>query len=441
MNMLLPILCAVFFVSQACADGGDGATSAGSAANGGPRPMHDSVFYSNNIRAVTAVTEVFGGGQRTTAAIVEFGQPIKSSDLTNATFSVIGRKVTKIYASDHPDKAGVGNDGRFVIVELDPNDANASTYNPQGPILNQASVVVNQVGMVNAVGGESFSPTSKPIASTRQANLIMDDFQQFRFNDPVTGLALTYNLYIPKNYDPHKKYPLLLFMHDLGVTGLNPYATLAQGLGAIAFASAEDQAKHPAFILAPQYPVALANDSSQTSDYADITVRLIKALTDKYGIDNNRLYATGQSGGCMTSIALNVKYPDLFAASLLVAGQWDASKVAPMAHNRLWIIVSQDDQKAFPGMNAITAELQKAGAKITSAVWDGTSSPAQFKAAFDSVLNAGPDSNVYYVSFKKGTVIPAGESTQGAAGHVNTWRVAYTIESVRDWLFQQHKQD
>lgn len=228
-------------------------------------------------------------------------------------------------------------------------------------------------------------------------------------------------------------------MHDAGVTGTNPLRTLQQGLGAISFASPEDQIKHPAFVLAPQYPVAIANDASQISDYPDVTVRLIRDLITRYSIDEGRLYTTGQSGGCMASIALNIKYPDFFAASLLVAGQWDPAQVIPLAKNKLWIIVSQDDSKAYPGMNAITDALERNGARVTRAVWDGRSDANGFQAATDAMLKDGPNSNVYYAAFRQGTVIPEGISANGGAGHVWTWPIAYAIPAVRDWLLQQRK--
>ncbi|MDZ7962386.1 MAG: alpha/beta hydrolase-fold protein [Aulosira sp. DedQUE10] len=407
-------------------------------AGGGPG-MQDTVFYSEHIKAATAVTEVFGDGQRLTAVIVEYDMPIKNSSLSTTAFTVTGRNIMRVYANARSEKSQVGRDGNFVVIELDTADSNAPTYNAQGPVLRQVSVTVNQTARVQTASGLWYAPTTKPISNTRQMNLIVDDFQQFKFTDPVTGLVLTYNLFIPKNYAPNTKYPMVLFMHDLGVTNINPYTTLVQGLGATVWASSEEQVKHPAFVLAPQYPVALANDSSQTSDYADVTVRLIQDLQKRYSIDGNRLYSTGQSGGCMTAIALNIKHPKLFAASLLVAGQWDATKVAPMAKNKLWIVVSQDDDKAYPGMNAITAELEKHGARVTRAVWDGNTSAAQFKRDVADLLQAGPDSSIYYVAFRQGTVIPPGQSTAGAAGHRNTWRVAYTIEGIRNWLFQQHR--
>ncbi|MGH1554443.1 alpha/beta hydrolase-fold protein [Streptomyces sp. L7] len=45
-------------------------------------------------------------------------------------------------------------------------------------------------------------------------------------------------------------------------------------------------------------------------------------MTQQYSIDRKRRYTTGQSMGAMMSLGLNIKYPDLFAAAFIVAGQW-----------------------------------------------------------------------------------------------------------------------
>jgi len=102
-------------------------------------------------------------------------------------------------------------------------------------------------------------------------------------------------------------------------------------------------------------------------------------LTTRCSIDHKRLPTTGQSGGCMMSIAMDIGYPGFFAASFLVAGQLDATLVKPLATQKRWILVSQDDSIAFPGQNAITAEPGKAGAKISRV----TRSATQFRAAFE----------------------------------------------------------
>ncbi|WP_161883665.1 peptidase [Deinococcus alpinitundrae] len=438
-------------------------------------PPGSGVYYTEHIKAATAVTEVFGEGQKITAAIVEYDAPIKNSSLSQAAFTVTGYTVTRVYANTTAAKAMSGRDGRFVVLELSTAAAAASTSATStvappttaasattgssssvstaggstpsggppamGPMTggSQTSVTLNQIQPVSTVAGASYAPTVKTVASTRLSNLIADDFKQFRYTDPVTGLRLDYNLYIPKNLGPNQAYPLVLFMPDASTIGTNVYNPLTQGLGAVAWASPADQAKHPAFVLAPEYPVELANDDSQTSQYMDVTIRLIEQLSKQYHVDTKRLYTTGQSGGCMTSIAMNIKYPNFFAASFLVAGQWDATQVAPMAKNKLFIVVSQDDAKAYPGMNAITTTLEQNGGKVSRAVWDGTTSAEALSTNASTLVAQNPQSNVYYASFAKGTVIPAGQSTQGAAGHSNTWRVAYTISSIRDWVFQQHK--
>jgi hypothetical protein len=47
----------------------------------------------------------------------------------------------------------------------------------------------------------------------------------------------------------------------------------------------------------------------------DATVSLVADLTSKYSIDSSRPYATVQSMAAMMTIGLNVRHPELFAAS------------------------------------------------------------------------------------------------------------------------------
>lgn len=287
------------------------------------------------------------------------------------------------------------------------------------------------------LGDSTVASAGTTTASTAVTNLVVDDFRQAEFSDPKTGDRLKYNLFIPRDYDPAKSYPLVLFMHDAGATSTDPLTTLRQGLGAVAWASREDQARHPCFVLAPQYSGLIANDRSETTSMLDTTVDLIGKLAADYAIDRSRLYATGQSGGCMMSIAMNIKYPDLFAASFLVAGQWDPALVKPLAKAKLWIVVSEGDLKAYPGQNAITAVLEQEGAKVARTVWDGTSTPDAFAAAVAAM--AAEKAPINYVALRKGTVVPAGQTDDGGSNHINTWRIAYTIAGIRDWIMAQHR--
>ncbi|TBU88479.1 PHB depolymerase family esterase [Phytopseudomonas dryadis] len=401
-------------------------------------------------QSATAVTQVFGDGVRLTAVAVEYPAPVASANLSAADFQVAGRTVTGVFASGSSDPADRATAGRFVIVALSPEDANATLAEklPTQAGSGQPGSAQGGRGPGNAGDIPTYDTAYRPAQATLTApgagtlatravkNLIVDDFRQLAFHDPGTGDRLQYNLFVPRDYDPQQSYPLVLFMHDAGATSDDPFATLFQGLGAIVWASPEDQARRPCFVLAPQFAEIIADDDSRTSSMLDTTIDLIEALANQYSIDRKRLYTTGQSGGCMMSIAMDIKYPDFFAASFLVAGQWDPALVQPLARQKLWILVSQDDDKAYPGQNAITEVLEAEGARISRATWDGTWNAEQYRAAFEKIDAEG--SPINYVSFAKGSVLPPGDSGAGASGHRNTWRIAYSIEPIREWIFRQH---
>jgi predicted peptidase len=266
---------------------------------------------------------------------------------------------------------------------------------------------------------------------------VVDDFQQLEFTDFETGITLQYNLFIPKNYDPQELYPLVLFIHDAGAVSTDPRMTLIQGLGAVIWATPAEQAKHESFVLAPQYSHGIVNDKSEATPDLDVTVDLVKALLSQYNIDKNRVYTTGQSMGCMASIEMLIKYPHLFAAALLVAGQWDANKMSVLTRANMWVIVSEGDRKAFPGMNASMAALEAAGGKISRATWNGRASTEEFALNVNAIISEG--NNIKYTVLAKGTVVPEGLTDDGGNNHVHTWRIAYAIEGLRDWLFTQVK--
>ena len=416
----------------------------------------DQAVQPEHIKSVTALTEVFGEGQKLTAVAVEYDQAVENAKLATSTFMVAGRTITAVYANTAAEKAPApvaqmappcsqtpqvlqGANGQFVIIELSPSDNGAALWVQSGRTSArlEAKVAVTQIGEVTTTDGATYAANPHALINDKVINLIVDDFQQREFKDPNTGITVKYNLFVPKNYDKTKSYPLVMFIHDAGVTSTDTEATLVQGLGAVIWATPAEQAKHECFVLAPQFSTQIVNDKFEAAADLDATVNLINALVGEYNIDTNRIYATGQSGGCMSSIVLNLKYPDLFAASFLVAGQWDPTVVAPLAKEKLWIVVSAGDVKAFPGMNAITAVMEKEGANVSREMWNGQSTATEFAFLVSKMVAKGNPIN--YTVFQRGTVVPAGMTDDGGSNHVCTWRIAYTIEGIRDWLFRQSK--
>ena len=389
---------------------------------------------------VTAITEVFGDGQKLTGVILEYPTAINGRKLTKETFEVTDRTILNIYTNDVSEKTKNSKNGKYVIIELDPKDKNSGIFTTaQRGKFNEKKVSLIQKNKIYTTKNTVINPNKEVLTNTSSRDLIVEDFKQFEFKDPKTGLTLGYNLYIPKNYDKNKKYPLVLFMHDAGPTDLKEtVVALIQGNGAIVFASPEEQAKHEAFVLAPKYNKKIVDDAGNIDPLLDTTLNLLDYLKNEYSIDTDRLYTTGQSMGGMMSIVMNFRQPDLFAASYLVACQWAPNVVAPMAKNKIWITVSTGDEKAFPGMNAITDTLKKNGAKVAYGSWKGTYSSEEFTKAVKEMEKE--NANVNYSTLEKGTVIPKDvvETSKGGE-HIYTWTIAYNIEGVRDWLFSQSK--
>ena len=403
----------------------------------------EKIKYPKGIRNVTSVTEVFGTGQQITHIIVEFNEKVVNSQLKKDTFAVSGRTVKKIYSNNSPERTDVVKDGRYVIIELNQNDEGASLRvegNQEiGFQMKRATSRITQKEDILFTNGKKIEKNIAILENNKIKDLIVENFKQFVFTDPKTGVNVKYNLYIPKNYDKNKKYPLVLFMHDMGVLSEDTKSTLLQGNGAISFADPEVQKKNEAFVLAPQYSKQVVDDNGNITNDLEATVNLIRDhLLLKYNIDNRRIYATGQSMGGMMAIVMNYKYPELFAASYLVACQWNEKEVAPMAKNNLWIMVSTGDAKAYPGMNAITSELAKKGATITRETWKADYTNEQFLEAARKVM--GQKSNIKYTTLEKGTNPYLAKNANPGSEHAGTWKVAYNIPGVKDWMFSQSKQ-
>lgn len=441
-------------------------TAFGSATPSSADEAGGAASETGHVRSVTAITQVFGDGQKLVAVAVEYDSDIDGSTLSTSTFAVADRTVTKVYTNRTVDLAQRDKAGRYVIVELSPDDTAAALWvtqqgsgtpptddsgsgsgdagggpgeggpgvgdtTPGGTIV-AAKATLTQPGTVTTTRGVRYAPDSTARPTDTVVNPIVDDFQQFSFSDPATGQTLRYNLFVPKNYDPRKSYPLVLFMHDASVVNVATEGPLVQGLGAVCWASPEDQARHESFVLAPEYGSVVIDDNYEPSTLFEATANLVQSVAQQYSIDRNRLYTTGQSMGAMMSLGLNITYPDLFAAAFIVAGQWPETQAAPLAQKKLWILVSADDTKAYPGEQAITEVIQDQGTQVSTALWDGQSTAAEFAADVRSMK--AQRTPVNFAAFEPGTVVPSGSTTNA---HMATWQVAYTIPGIRDWIMRQ----
>jgi predicted peptidase len=267
---------------------------------------------------------------------------------------------------------------------------------------------------------------------------VVPKFQQFTYTDSETGKTIAYNLYVPVDYDASKSYPLVYYIADSSVVGKNVTSPLTQGYGGIIWATDAEQEKHESLVLVPEYSDVVLDDHSgyTTTDYLEMTVRLLQSVESKYNVDQKKIYATGQSMGCMIFMYLAAEHPDLFAAELFVDGQWDISKLTGLESQKFFYFAAEGDEKASAGQKEVTDMLTSAGIKYSTAEWDATWTTDEFKAAVASELTEGNAINC--VQWKLGTVLPEGVSV-GTSEHMYSFDHAYTTEGVRDWLFSQTK--
>lgn len=263
-----------------------------------------------------------------------------------------------------------------------------------------------------------------PIESTSEKCLVADDFRQEEFISPYTGQVLPYNIYLPKDYNPAEHYPLVLFIHDAGVASGDVTHTLYQGNGATSWAEPEAQARHKCIVVAPEYPVITIDDNWNYSHHLDATIALLKELQTKYSIDPKRIYTTGQSMGCMSSIVLMLKEPDLFAGALLVAGKWNPSLMGPLDRQNIWIISCEGDTSSNSLQGQAVELWRSQGTKVSEATWDMTLPKEQLSEEANKMRAEG--NHLLFTHLTGGN-------------HRATWFVAYGIEGVQDWLFEQHK--
>lgn len=406
------------------------------------------------IKSIVCVTDNYPDGQKICGAKIVYDREIDPAGIDKDCFDAVGRTVE-----------GLSVLGNSVLLELSIKDKTASVIPPpppfkgkpggpggpggpgspsgppKGPPPNLPAAVrlprevcVKQLKDIRAIDGTIIPAGGEKMMSTAAEEPIIEDFIRSEFK------GLGYNLYCPKNTKAGEQYPLVVFIHDAGVCGADTRIALSQGNGAITWARPEWQKENPCYVLAPQIPkgVKLTNDEFRASEEIYKLKEMIDFIANSYEIDKNRIYATGQSMGCMAFCELNILYPDYFAASMLVAGQWSPERLAEnCAGNKFWILVSNHDAKAFPGMNAVTEAMEKAGAKIGRYVWNAKSRPTEFDAYVAEALK--DDVNIRYTVFEGSSVVPEWEDANPASNHMNTWPVAYEIEGVKRWLFSCRK--
>ncbi|HJT57894.1 MAG TPA: prolyl oligopeptidase family serine peptidase [Ktedonobacteraceae bacterium] len=255
--------------------------------------------------------------------------------------------------------------------------------------------------------------TPTPTPSPAPPPMGADAFMTRVFTDSQ-GLSLKYYLYVPYNYTPMQRYPLVLLLHGGGersnpawpeaeqkaVLFVQSYAQVWTPGYSLPY-SPRIQQRWPCFVVIPQLsygqywvdtPVGYGSytQPAQPTPWLLMAKEILDALQKEYReIDPGRLYITGLSlGGYGVWDAIE-RWPNYFAAAIPIAGAGDPSKAAVLKNLPIWAFQGADDTVVPPSSSSdMVAAIEAAGGhprytEYTGAghtIWDyvyGTSGTSQ----------------------------------------------------------------
>lgn len=127
------------------------------------------------------------------------------------------------------------------------------------------------------------------------------------------GETLPYAIYVPREFDPARRWPLVLALHGQGECGADGLRQLTQGLSQAILAAPRDW---PVIALFPQKP----DPEREWEEYEPALMALLDSARARWPIDANRIYLTGLSQGGHGAWVLGARHKGLWAAVVPVCG-------------------------------------------------------------------------------------------------------------------------
>ncbi len=170
------------------------------------------------------------------------------------------------------------------------------------------------------------------------------------------GHTQPYAVFVPENYDPKVKWPLVMFLHGSGESGADGVRQTRVGLGPFLAAYRK---KCPFIAVFPQSP------NAQTW-FRGIQAKIMFEILDKvqrdYNVDPDRIYLTGISMGGFGTWEMAMMRPDIFAALIPICGGGPVEFVDPLKRMPIWCFHgARDDRVPVKLSRALIDRLKKIG--------------------------------------------------------------------------------
>ena len=273
-------------------------------------------------------------------------------------------------------------------------------------------------------------------AQNKTATWLQANFQaRSHTSTQVTGM--TYRLYVPANYNPALKYPIVVALHGIGERGNNNVNQLTLEELAQPWVRDSVQAKHPHFVMIPQCPNNLFWWPSATWDGTRSNpnigiVQILDSLKKEFSLDTTRFYAVGLSMGGFGTIELMKWNPTMFAAAVPTAGGGDtaAAAISQLIKTPMW---------AFHGSVDPTVNVDRGSRTIVTKMQAAIGKPF---VRFTSSANMTNSTTISVDSLRKAVYQDEANflySEVTAGVHNSGWFEAWRHPMLTDWVFSKRK--
>lgn len=171
--------------------------------------------------------------------------------------------------------------------------------------------------------------------------------------DPVTGEQLPYRLFLPENFDPSQKYPVVLALHGNGSRSCDNTTQINNEYSG--WMQSAIQQEYPSIVIVPQSKSGWAVGQFSGYDFTEIPENdymkalqhLMERFYEKDFVDRQRIYVYGASKGGMGTWDFALRNNDIVAAALPMMGAGDPSEAARLVDVPLWANVGALDRAFY----------------------------------------------------------------------------------------------
>lgn len=232
----------------------------------------------------------------------------------------------------------------------------------------------------------------------------------------IQGVQYKYQVYIPEDWTPHRKWPVILFLHGSGERGDDGLLETDVGIGT---AIRTDRSTFEAIVVMPQ---CVKNLWWILPPMDELAMASLAEATKEFHGDPHRTYLTGLSMGGYGAWHLAQQHPRTFAALVVVCGGIRPSPTAQKAIPALVRVTPPDSPQSY-------ADAARRVGKTPVWIFHGSDDKivpvTESQRMSDAMKQIGAE--VHYTEFP-------------GVGHAS-WNKAYDEPKLFPWMFSKSLPD